>query len=352
MRADLRKSWALPLISGFLIANASGTANSLDYSSIREENKNSIVHIHSERTKKNGTGVPEHRYGTGFIISENGHVLTASHVVNKEDNDTITETTGSVRSRHAQKFKLELITRDEGIDLALLVFPDVGTRWKPVRFGSSRSVPNDASLYALGFPANFDLTAVTGILSNKVGPKGVWQTTLPINRGHSGGPVFDMTGAVVAIASAGSDAYQQITFAIPESYSRGLRDLIAAVRVASSRIVSSDPGIFTPEKRQVAVSQRFTFYRSIDHDEESSPRELFCLPQAYKVAKITEGTITQSGPETRLLSVEVDPTKTNCVAVSAFIKGHGVVKYGPISVDHKGRGWLGLDLVVDGVAKE
>lgn len=315
-----------------------------DYTSIRGANEPSVVFIHSKRTRKDGTGIPENNYGTGFLISKDGHVLTASHVVLKDDDQTIVDTSGSIRSRHGQRYKLEPIKRDEDLDIALLMFPDVGIDWKPVTFGNSRSVPKDAHLYALGFPGNFELSPATGILSNKFGPKGTWQTTLPINRGHSGGPVFDIAGKVVAIASAGSDEFQQITFVIPESYAIGLRQLALNIGWNMFDFASQSPS--TP--RTETISRKFVFYQAVDHEGQMSEKEFFCLPRGYEVTSIKPKVTTQNGPGTKLTGVSIDPVKTNCVAVSAFIKGAGVARIGPIIVDHKGRGWLGAELDVNG----
>jgi S1-C subfamily serine protease len=208
---------------GLLITFFSGHIIAQDYETtlkgIREKSAGSIVHIHSRRIRKDGSGNPDDSYGTGFLVTREGHVITASHVVLKPDGDTIVETTASIRSRHGQRYKLEPIKTDNEIDLMLLALPnDVGIEWKPLTFGDSQTTPTDAYLFALGFPGTSDLTSAEGILSNKSTPHGTWQTTLPLNRGNSGGPVFDKKGRVVAIAKAGNDMQNSVTFVIPAFY--------------------------------------------------------------------------------------------------------------------------------------
>jgi hypothetical protein len=313
-----------------------------DYTRIRAANENSIVFIHSKRTRKDGVGAPDESHGTGFIISQLGYVLTASHVILKADALTVVETEGTIRSRHNPKYKLELVKRDDDIDAALLLFPDIGVNWKSVEFGDSRGVPKDAPLYALGFPGNLDLAPATGILSNRFGPKGNWQTTLGINRGQSGGPVFDLNAKVVAIAAAGIDVYQGVTFAIPEAHVFGLRQLAAAPPAGGTQFVQS------PTTPEILARQRFVFYRAVDHEAQTSAKELYCLPREYLIHNFGYHVTTQNGPETKLVSVGPDQTAKNCVAVEAFIKGAGVTKVGPITVDHKGRGWLGVEVNVEG----
>lgn len=340
-----------------------------DYSSIRKANEDSVVFIHSVRTRKDGTGSPEHHWGTGFIVSDGGYVATANHVVTKDDDNTLVATTGAIRSRYSTAYKLEPVKRDPEVDVMLLVFPDVGVKWKPVTRGNSKAVPTDAPLFALGFPGSSDLSSAPGILSSKFGPKGVWQTTMPINRGNSGGPVFDATGKVVAIASAGNDAMQGVTFAIPESYASGLIQ-IASLNVLANTInyawTGSTPnavraaggdwldmsyvyGQTTTDARISEVLGKFVFYRTVDHDAKSTVAEKHCLPSSYRVRTIRYGVAAQNGQETKLGSVEIDPDNENCVTVKAVISGVGVTKVGPITIEQMGRGWLGVDVRVEGI---
>ena len=406
-----------------------------DYSAIRRANEDSVVFIHSTRARKDGTGSVEHYYGSGFIISESGFVTTANHVVPREDENTVVETKGTVRSRHGTAYKLEPVKRDVEIDVMLLVFPDVGVKWKPVARGNSKTVPTDAPLVALGFPGTSDLSSAPGILSNKVGPKGLWQTTMPINRGNSGGPVFDLTGKLVAIASAGNDTMQGVTFAIPESYAMGLiqiasnpySHLIEAAIAAptwtepayvpawtvpaylSTRTVPGNTSVFLPAwsaatdsstytaatytvdydnqsaastytKASYVLQQRQTgsdwldlnyayrrapilsrekdtvlgkavFYKSVDHDADTEIAEKLCLPSEYRVFSIVHGIRSLAGSETALRSISPDDKNDSCVIIKAVITGSGVEKIGPVTVEQKGRGWLGVDVRVEGLKK-
>ena len=278
------------LISWVLLTEAGAIAqvNATDFAAIRTRNQDSVVFVHSTQTRKDGTGVPNESYGTGFIISTQGnaaYVLTASHVVQKKSADTIVITEGSIRSRFNQMYPMEFIKRDEELDTALLILPETGVAWKPVTFGDSGLIPNDAPLYALGFPGQRDLTPANGILSNRFGPHGTWQTTLQINRGQSGGPVFDLTGKVVAISDAGDDEYQAITYVIPAAYAAGLRQLAANLA----------PNVLKELPTAVpSVESTFTFYKAVDHEEQQDAQEEFCLPDGYTVSHDIQSRITTS----------------------------------------------------------
>lgn len=213
-----------------------------DYSAIRKANQESIVFIHSHRDNKDGRGVAEDSFGTGFIVTEFGHVISANHVVLPESSDTVVTTWAYIGSRNSpNKFPIEVVKREPDLDLVLLALQiPASMTTRSAEIGGSSKMQLDAALYALGFPGKLDLSPSTGILSNRSGPKGRWQTTLGINRGNSGGPIFDpKTNKVVAIAWAGDDSAQQITFAIPETYASGLLQIAgSAVLVAkvSARI--------------------------------------------------------------------------------------------------------------------
>src|ERR1700693_3867203 len=75
-------------------------ARAYDFSAVRAKYEKSIIYIHSKRIRKDGSGVAENSYGTGFVVSPEGHVMTASHVVLQEDENTTVETTGAIKSKH------------------------------------------------------------------------------------------------------------------------------------------------------------------------------------------------------------------------------------------------------------
>jgi hypothetical protein len=290
--------------------------------------------------------VPETFEGTGFIISEAGYVITASHVVPKTDQNTAVITTGAVRSRHGQAVTLEPVRRDDEVDVLMLMFPDVGTKWKPVKFGNSKTVPIEAELIALGFPSNLDLSSANGRLSSKFSRQGRWQTTMPINPGNSGGPIFDITGKVVAIAVSGDTSKQGVTFAIPESYAGGL------IQMASLTV----PAFFTSVDRlkynEKFVSVDHLFYKTVDHSARVPVNEKYCLPEEYVIATARYEVASFEGSETKVESIIVDPQNKNCALLRGVIQGSGTKQIGPITVDQFGRGGLGVKVMIEGKIEE
>jgi S1-C subfamily serine protease len=352
MLINLGKTFILTLLPSLLIVSLTEVSYADDdtaaatytaigaYNSIRKSNEDKVIYIQSTKKRKDGVGAPEKNFGTGFLLTEEGHVLTASHVVLQADADTMVETTGRFGSAKTPPFELEFIKRDRDADAVLLQFPNTLRKLHGVTIGDSKRVPEDVPLYVLGFPVPlFNLNAGTGILSSKYGPQGRWVTSIPLNRGNSGGPIFDIKGHVIAIAIAGADEAQAITYAIPISHVNGLIDMVA-INASSLRVN------FTNNRKE--ASQTFAFYQAVGHEKETISDETFCLPRNYRVTEFVEQIATQNGPETKMVSLARATKSSNCVVMTAQVKGLGVEKIGPITTEYKGRGWIGGNLLVRG----
>jgi serine protease Do len=146
--------------------------------------------------------VPRHvtSLGSGFIIDAAGLIVTNNHVI--EDADQITVTLNDGTSLPAK-----LVGRDDKTDLALLKVqpkkPLPATHW-----GDSDKARIGDWVIAIGNPFGLGSTVTAGIVSARnrdisAGPYDDFiQTDAPINRGNSGGPLFDMDGNVVGVNSA------------------------------------------------------------------------------------------------------------------------------------------------------
>jgi serine protease Do len=138
--------------------------------------------------------------GSGFIIDASGLVVTNNHVIADADEITIILNDGS-------KLKAEIIGRDLKTDLALLkVKPDKPL--KAVQFGDSEKLRLGEWVVAIGNPFSLGGTVTAGIVSARnrdinSGPYDNYiQTDAAINRGNSGGPLFNLNGEVIGINTA------------------------------------------------------------------------------------------------------------------------------------------------------
>ena len=158
---------------------------------------------------RRGQGDPQNRergprrvnsLGSGFIIDPSGIVVTNNHVISEADEITVILNDGT-------RLKAELIGKDQKTDIALLkVKPDKPL--KAVKFGDSERLRLGEWVIAIGNPFSLGGTVTAGIVSARnrdinSGPYDNYiQTDAAINRGNSGGPLFNLDGEVVGINTA------------------------------------------------------------------------------------------------------------------------------------------------------
>ena len=154
--------------------------------------------------------------GSGFIVSEDGYILTNNHVVGKAD--TIT-----VQLADGKEFKAEVIGTDPQTDVAVIKIDKDGL---PVLdLGSSGDLRVGEWVMAVGNPFGLSHTVTVGVVSAKgrssvgiIDYEDFIQTDAAINPGNSGGPLVNLDGKVVGINTAifsRSGGYMGIGFAIP-----------------------------------------------------------------------------------------------------------------------------------------
>jgi serine protease Do len=156
---------------------------------------------------RRGQGDPRERgprrvssLGSGFIIDASGIVVTNNHVISEADEINVILNDGS-------RLKAEIIGKDQKTDIALLrVKPEKPL--KAVKFGDSDKLRLGEWVIAIGNPFSLGGTVTAGIVSARnrdinSGPYDNYiQTDAAINRGNSGGPLFNLDGEVVGVNTA------------------------------------------------------------------------------------------------------------------------------------------------------
>ncbi len=169
--------------------------------------------------------------GSGFIISADGYVVTNNHVIAAGAQGAVVESiTVTLADRH--EYKARLIGRDVPSDLALLKIEGVNLPF--VRFGDSARSRVGDWVVAIGNPFGLGGSVTAGIISavhRVTGQGGAYdrfiQTDASINRGNSGGPMFDLQGNVIGINSqilSPTGANVGIGFAIPAEEAKPVID--------------------------------------------------------------------------------------------------------------------------------
>jgi serine protease Do len=177
--------------------------------------------------KRGGEGRPRRvsSLGSGFVLDAAGVVITNNHVIESADEIVVNFNDGS-------KLVAELVGKDPKTDLAVLRVKPTKPL-KAVGFGDSDKLRVGDWVMAIGNPFGLGGTVTAGIVSARnrdinSGPYDNYiQTDAAINRGNSGGPLFDMNGAVVGINTAiisPTGGSIGIGFAIPAANARGVVD--------------------------------------------------------------------------------------------------------------------------------
>ncbi len=175
-----------------------------------------------------GGGAPMRGMGSGFIIAEDGLILTNAHVVQGAKQVT-------VKLNDRREYTAKVLGADEMTDIAVLRIDAKGL--PAVMLGDSKALRVGDPVLAIGSPFGFEQTATQGIVSAKGRslPGGAVvpfiQTDAAVNPGNSGGPLFDDAGRVIGINSqiySRSGGYQGLAFAIPIDVALKVKDQIVA----------------------------------------------------------------------------------------------------------------------------
>ena len=156
--------------------------------------------------------------GSGFIIKENGIVITNNHVIAGADDILVTV--------NSKEYKAKVVGADPYMDVAVLKM-DTKDKFQPVEFGDSDKARVGDWVVAIGNPFGLGGTVTSGIISARNRDIGMTryddfiQTDASINQGNSGGPLFNLKGEVVGINTAiiapGRSGSIGIGFAIPSN---------------------------------------------------------------------------------------------------------------------------------------
>lgn len=182
-------------------------------------------------------GGPLTGMGTGFIISEDGYVLTNAHVVTGSTDLQVKLTT-------KREYKARVIGVDPYTDVALIKIDATGL--PVVKIGKSDPLEPGEWVAAIGAPFGFENSVTVGVVSAKerLLPDGSYvpfiQTDVAVNPGNSGGPLFSTTGEVVgmnAMILSQTGGFMGISFAIPIDIVMAVADeLRASGKVTRGRI--------------------------------------------------------------------------------------------------------------------
>jgi len=162
---------------------------------------NAVVTIIAEgNTKKD--------IGSGFVVNQDGYILTNNHVVGTDNNIKV--------NLEGKEFKAQVIDADKKLDLALLKID--ATNIPVVRIGDSSKVEKTEEVFAIGSPLGLNQTVTKGIVGNKerkFKDINYIQLDLVLNPGNSGGPLVNDNGEVIGINTFIEKETTDYGFALP-----------------------------------------------------------------------------------------------------------------------------------------
>ncbi|MBA2794890.1 MAG: trypsin-like peptidase domain-containing protein [Thermoleophilaceae bacterium] len=260
---------------------ASDSGGGRTVSEIYREEGRGVVFVRAEgvAASEGPFGLPGGKDGTatgsGFVVDEDGTIITNAHVVEGSD-----EVSVSFEEDGSDLIDAKVLGRDESTDLAVLrVNPNDVKDLRVVPLGSSKDAKVGDPVVAIGNPFGYTRTVTTGIVSavarrinapNDFTIGNVIQTDASINPGNSGGPLLDAEGRVIGInaqiATGGTEGSVGIGFAIPidtakdllpqlrkgEDIQRGFLGVSAAtvdVKLAEELKLPADEGALIAEVR-------------------------------------------------------------------------------------------------------
>jgi S1-C subfamily serine protease len=190
--------------------------------------------------------------GSGFVIDNDGHILTNAHVV--QDAQRIDVEVGD----DGETRKAELVGSDPSTDVALLKVEE-NDDLKPLRLGDSGKSRVGDPVVAIGNPFGLDRTVTSGIVSalqreiqapNGFSISNVIQTDAAINPGNSGGPLLNANGEVIGINSqiaSQSGGNEGVGFAVPIETAKDVADQLLHGGKVEQAYLGISGGDLTPQ---------------------------------------------------------------------------------------------------------
>ena len=216
-------------------------------------------------------GIQPMGMGAGFIVDEQGTVLTNAHVV-----EGATTVTASLFN--GTRVLAEVLAIDSATDIAILRLPRREAEFIPATLGDSEHLRVGQKTLVVGSPFGLGFTLTNGIISGFQPTSGraeavssrLIQTTAPINPGNSGGPLVDSHGRVIGMSKAVVLGAQNIGFAIPINL---VKQVLAEFR-EKGKIARPWLGIggkFVTEDLQRLFALPLISGLLIEHVDEASP---------------------------------------------------------------------------------
>lgn len=202
---------------------------------VHQKVQNSIVNIRTSKNSSNsiydllnGNSESSGSLGSGFVVSENGYIVTNYHVINEADEIF-------VKFSNGKEYEAKLVGSSKEVDIAVLKI-DSNETFTPLNFANSDEIKVGQWSIAFGNPLGLNDSMTVGVVSaagrSSLGIEEIEnfiQTDAAINQGNSGGPLIDINGNVIGVNTAifsQNGGSVGIGFAIPSNLVKTVKDSI------------------------------------------------------------------------------------------------------------------------------
>lgn len=229
--------------------------------------------------------------GSGFVVSKDGKIVTNLHVIRELLTAKVLVPNGDVFD------SLTVLATDERRDLAVVKV--AGFNLPTLEIGDSDSLAVGQRLIAVGSPLGLEGTVTTGVLSAIRESDGyrVLQTDAAVNPGNSGGPLVNEMGKVIGVITFKLRATENINFAIPINYVRGLlNNLQQPITLGEMRSKVTQPGAtFEQNNNGASLKDTLDWLRekislassSYDYDLKGNHVHVSTLNRVHKMESCT-----------------------------------------------------------------
>lgn len=206
----MKKGIIIFLIAGFLLAAmppdaVRAASEEAVIGSIFKKQADSIVVVGVVGKRKRDS-----RSGTGFFVSDDGLIVTNYHLIKKARRIFV-----KLRDNTAYT-RVKVVNLDVPRDIAVLRIDGKG--FTPVKLGNSDEAGIGQRVVAIGNPLGLESTVSDGLISairNGAPGEKIFQISVPLSNGSSGGPLFNLKGEVIGVVTASMQKGQSLNFAVP-----------------------------------------------------------------------------------------------------------------------------------------
>jgi hypothetical protein len=240
--------YAIKTIAITLIITVMALAQNKSPKEIAREISQAVVVVESLDERGNVTG-----QGSGFIVTPNGAVVSNLHVVAGAAMARVKLPNGDVYKT------ADIVEADDAKDIVVLKIK--GFKLPTVTLGDSDKTEVGESIVAISSPEGLANSLSTGVVSGmrRLDTRRVFQITAPISQGSSGGALFNSNGEVIGIVTYFFKSGQNINFAVPINYARGM---------IGDQVTTSLAKLHAPPKAKEAATPPPSLAESVESNEQ------------------------------------------------------------------------------------